>query len=500
MAESLGNAYINIVPKAPGIEGQISGLIGGPADAAGADAGKKAGGGLLRSLGGLVSAAAVGSILKDAFEAGGNLEQSFGGLETIYGDAAGQAKEFAMQAAAAGISANDYAEQAVSFGASLRAAFGGDTEAAMNAANTAILDMADNAAKMGTPLESIQAAYQGFAKGNYQLLDNLKLGYGGTQSEMERLLADAEKISGVKYDMSNLGDVYDAIHVIQGELGLTGVAAAEAATTLSGSLGAMKASWENVLAALMTGEGLDTAIDNLVTSFGNFGSNVSKMLQNLAPQLPKLILGLVNGIIAQAPQFIAAGVQLIVDLGLGLVKALPDIIAMLPQIFDGIINAFAAVDWGQLGLDIINGIIRGLKNAGQALWDALKQLAKDSWQLLKDQFKIGSPSRVFADEVGRWIPPGVALGIEGNMAPLNAAITGMADTAIAQLDRTGASAPAVYGSGYAAIDYDKLAAAISSRPIVIEGDTGKIFRIVSRENQIRTRATNYNVLAAPARA
>ena len=176
----------------------------------------------------LIVAAGIDTVLKSAIEEGGKLQQSFGGLDTIYGEASSAAKEYAVQAAAAGISANDYAEQAVSFGASLKQAFGGDTTKAVEAANTAIMDMTDNAAKMGTPIESIQNAYSGFAKQNYTMLDNLKLGYGGTKSEMERLLADAEKLTGVHYDISNLGDVYDAIHAIQGDLGLTGVAAQEA--------------------------------------------------------------------------------------------------------------------------------------------------------------------------------------------------------------------------------------------------------------------------------
>ena len=168
----LGNAYVNIVPRAPDIQNKVEDLLNGGsggAEKAGASLGKRLLGGIAK----LGIGAAIGKTIKDAFEAGGNLQQSFGGLETIYGDAADQAKEFAMQAASAGISANSYAEQAVSFGASLRAAYGGDTTQAMEAANSAILDMADNAAKMGTPLESIQAAYQGFARGQYTLLDNL---------------------------------------------------------------------------------------------------------------------------------------------------------------------------------------------------------------------------------------------------------------------------------------------------------------------------------------
>ena len=203
MAGTLGDAYVNIIPKAPGISNEIEDLISGGAEAGGKAAGGKVGSGLLGTLGKVVSVAAVGKIVKDAFSAGGNLEQSFGGLETIYGKAADGAKQFALEAASAGISANSYAEQAVSFGAALKQAFKGDTTKAMKAANTAIMDMADNSAKMGTDISSIQTAYQGFAKQNYTMLDNLKLGYGGTKQEMQRLLADAQKLSGVKYNINN---------------------------------------------------------------------------------------------------------------------------------------------------------------------------------------------------------------------------------------------------------------------------------------------------------
>ena len=173
MAGSLGDAYVNIIPKAPGISNKIEGLLSPGAESAGSTAGGKAGSALLSKLKGVVTVAAVGKIMKDAFSAGGDLEQSFGGLETIYGDAAEGAKQYAVQAASAGISANSYAEQAVSFGAALKQAFAGDTAKAMEAANTAIMDMADNSAKMGTDIGSIQTAYQGFAKQNYTMLDNL---------------------------------------------------------------------------------------------------------------------------------------------------------------------------------------------------------------------------------------------------------------------------------------------------------------------------------------
>jgi hypothetical protein len=242
MATELGKAYVQIIPSAKGISGSISESLGGETE----KAGKSAGLNLAGAIKGAIAAAGIGTAIKSALDAGGDLQQSFGGLETIYGEAAEAAKKYSTEAVKAGISANDYAEQAVSFGAALKQAYGGDTTKAMEAANTAILDMTDNAAKMGTPIENIQNAYQGFAKQNYTMLDNLKLGYGGTKQEMERLLEDATKLSGVEYDMSNLGDVYDAIHVIQEDLGLTGVAAKEASSTFTGSLAAMKAAGQRL--------------------------------------------------------------------------------------------------------------------------------------------------------------------------------------------------------------------------------------------------------------
>lgn len=494
----LGKAYVQIVPSAQGIKSQIEDILGKPVEEGGRESGRKAGSALVSALKGAAIAAGVGKVIKDAFSAGGDLQQSFGGLETIYGNSAGVAKEFAKQAAEMGISANDYAEQAVSFGSSLKQAFGGNTYQAVVAANTAISDMADNAAKMGTPIESLQAAYQGFAKQNYTMLDNLKLGYGGTKTEMERLLKDAQELSGVEYNIENLGDVYSAIHVIQEELGLTGVAAQEAQTTLTGSFGAVKASWQNVLAALTTGEGLQQAMQNLTTSFSNFAGNILTMLASLAPQLPTLIIGLVNTIVAQAPQFLSAGVRLIADLAVGLAQALPEIIGQIPDLFGQVVSAILSVDWLGVGADIIRGIGNGLVQAASYLWEQAKSVARQALAQIKSELGIGSPSRVFADEVGRWIPPGIAVGIDDNLAPLDNAIGEISSRALGDFNRytrPGALAsPAALGSG--AIDYDRLASAISSRPVVIEGDTAKIFRVVRQTNNVRTRATNYNALGA----
>ena len=360
----LGTAYVQIVPSAQGIKGSISKVLNGEAESSGKSAGGKIGSSLVGAIKRVVAVAALGKVIKDSFTAGGQLEQSFGGLETIYGNAADAAKDYAKAAASAGISANDYAEQAVSFGASLKQAFSGDVVAAAEAANTAIMDMADNSAKMGTDISSIQAAYQGFAKQNYTMLDNLKLGYGGTKTEMERLLKDAEKLSGVKYDISNLGDVYDAIHVIQGELGLTGVAANEAKTTLTGSAQAMKASWKNFLAALTTGEGLSNAISSLGENIGNFASNVLRMLKNVTKQMPMFLKSLFTSL---APKFLTAGVDLVVEFAEGLKTGIPQMIERGRELLNDFVNSLQNGDNLERLLDaalsIVGSIAKGIIQA-----------------------------------------------------------------------------------------------------------------------------------------
>lgn len=401
----LGKAYVQIIPKAEGISEKIKSTVAPGADAAGTSAGNSFVSKFAKIAGGAALGASVVKGFKAALDEGAKLQQSYGGLDTLYGDASAAAKDYAMQAAQAGISANDYAEQAVSFGASLKAAFGGDTAAAAEAANTAILDMADNAAKMGTPLENIQNAYQGFAKGNYTMLDNLKLGYGGTKTEMERLLKDAEKLSGQKYDMNNLGDVYDAIHVIQEDLGLTGVAAQEAATTFSGSFGAMKASAENVLAMLSTGGDVGPAMQQLAASASTFlFDNLIPMIGNVISQVPTvigtfiqqgtplilehgrtLVLSLINGIITGLPQMAqtaadmllsfaenfgsgSAGVQdliarageMMVSLGSALLQAAG---ILIPAVVQTIWNYFSQTDWVGLALSV-----------GQAVFDGFAEI------------------------------------------------------------------------------------------------------------------------------
>lgn len=386
---TLGTAYVQIVPSAQGIKGSITNVLSGEAAAAGTDAGTKIGGFAKKALAKVAIGAAVIKTVKSALDEGAKLQQSYlGGVDTLYGEAADGVRAYAREAAQAGISMNDYSEQAVSFGASLKQAFGGDVTKAAEAANTAILDMADNSAKMGTDITSVQMAYQGFAKQNYTMLDNLKLGYGGTKSEMERLLADAEKLTGVHYDINNLGDVYAAIHAIQGDLGLTGVAAAEASQTFSGSFNAMKASAQNLLGSLALGQNVGPAMTQLAQSvstffFGNFIPMIGTLVKSLPTAilaflqtgLPLLVSGIsnlltslatnitnfANGVSStqintwartQLPKILTAGGQLVMQLATALIRNLPKIVLAI----------------GKIGLAIVTGL-------GSALWGKVSQAA-----------------------------------------------------------------------------------------------------------------------------
>ena len=398
MSTSLGQAYVQIVPSAQGIKGSITKTLSGEASSAGTATGSTL---ATKIKGALVAAgigATIGMVLKSAISEGGKLQQSYGGLETIYGKSAGAAKQFAAEAYKAGISANDYAEQAVSFGASLKQAFGGDGKKAVKAANTAIMDMTDNAAKMGTPIERIQDAYQGFAKQNYTMLDNLKLGYGGTKTEMQRLLADAQKLTGVEYDIDNLGDVYEAIHVIQGELGLTGVAAAEANETFTGSFEAMKAAAKNFLGALALGEDIKTPLQNMITTAGTFlFKNLLPMVGNIVKALPSVIStaiksgmpvlmssgkGLINGIgkglTSNFTTILAKGREILVKLCTGFLEKLPTFIDGLTTLINRIVKFIEAnlPTIQKEGTKLVKQLASGLVKNLPAIISAVGRLTK----------------------------------------------------------------------------------------------------------------------------
>lgn len=357
----LAKAYVQIVPSAEGIQGKITEALGGEPAAAGDAAGQSLGAQLVGTLKNVIVAAGIGKIISDSINLGGALQQSLGGVETLFKDSADTVKAYAAQAyKTVGLSANDYMEQTTSFAASLLSSVSQDTQAAADLANMAMVDMADNSNKMGTSMQDIQNAYQGFAKQNYTMLDNLKLGYGGTQAEMQRLLKDAEKISGVHYDLGNLADMYSAIHVIQKEMDITGTTAKEAATTLTGSFAAMKAAAENVMGNWSTGADLTEPLQGLVETAQTF------LVDNLLPMIGNVLAGIPEIVYSLVPELLQTGTELLSSLAQGFTEgipeffstALPQLLAFTDQLRD---NAASFVDAGlNLITQLLNGLIVGL--------------------------------------------------------------------------------------------------------------------------------------------
>ena len=331
---------------------------------------------------------ALANLGKSALDSVGQLEQNVGGVETLFGDAADAVIASADRAyQTAGMSANDYMSTVTSFSASLLQSLGGNTEEAAKVADMAIIDMADNANKMGTSMDRIQDAYQGFAKQNYTMLDNLKLGYGGTKTEMERLLADAEKLTGVKYDINNLNDVYQAIHAVQEEMGITGTTAKEAASTLEGSMASAKAAWDN----FMNGSG---DADQLADAFATAADNIVKNLAEIIPRFAETLPALGGAIIAQIPGLVAAIVPAVLSAGQSVLKQLQD--AVLDFDFAGtadkvvqMITGFIEGDGLGSLLDtlvtIFTGIVNGISSMLPSLLPALIELISYVVTSLLDQ-------------------------------------------------------------------------------------------------------------------
>lgn len=605
MATELGKAYVQVIPSAKGIGGMLKKSMGGDMDSAGTSLGK----GLGSKIKAAIIAAGIGKVLKTAIFEGAKLEQSLGGVETLFKGSAGRVKKYAAEAyRTAGMSGNEYMENVTSFSAAMISSLGGNTKKAAKLSNQAITDMSDNANKMGTDLSMVTQTYQSLARGQYQMLDNLKLGYGGTKGEMQRLLNDAEKLTGKKYDISSFSDVTQAIHAIQTQMGITGTTAKEAASTISGSFNMMKASAKDFLGNLTLGRDVSKSMENLVTSTGTFLSNLLPALGNIAkglvnvigttfpqmfskignslgasmpgliskgltmvtqftaslrrnagkfvsagmemllklaqgwansmpvmiqkiPQIITNIAGLIND---NAPKIMVTGGKIIITLVRGLINAIPTLIANIPQILRAIWNAFTAfnwmslgssmisgiagalrsgigslfsaaqslcvtivnafinlptvlfnagataivhliqgfrsawgvitsiggrivvavisglvslasrmwssaksaasrmlsafraVSWGSVGTHIISGIIRGIAGAAGKLFSSMKNLASKALSAAKKVLGINSPSRVFAAEVGRWIPAGIAVGVTKNSGILSSV---MDDTA-----------------------------------------------------------------------
>ena len=428
---------------------------------------------------GLATAAKIGTAAVTAAAAGitaltttavnnyAEYEQLVGGVETLFKQSADVVQQYAANAyKTAGMSANEYMDTVTSFSASLLQSLDGDTAAAAEKANLAITDMSDNANKMGTSMEMIQNAYNGFAKQNYTMLDNLKLGYGGTKEEMQRLLDDAEKLSGQKFDLSSYGDIVDAIHVVQTEMGITGTTAKEAGETISGSISAMKSAWSNLVTGIADdnaniGQLIDNLIDSAVVAAGNLLPRIEKtltgigeLIEGIAPvvidALPGLISNvlpslldtglslligiidgitnnfdslletafqvidmLLNGIIDNLPRIIEMGVQLIRKLAVGIVQAIPDLVMKVPEIISAIVNGFSASfdDIVSIGENIVKGIWDGISAMASWITEKVSGFFRGIVDSAKSVLGIHSPSTVFAG-IGGFMAEGLGEGWE----------------------------------------------------------------------------------------
>ena len=319
--------------------------------------------------------AALGTLGTKAVEAYADYEQLVGGVETLFKDSQDQVMDYVNNAyKTAGLSANEYMETVTSFSASLLQSLDGDTSAAADKANLAITDMSDNANKMGTDMTSIQNAYQGFAKANYTMLDNLKLGYGGTQAEMERLLADAEKISGIKYDISSYADIVDAIHVVQTEMGITGTTAEEAASTIQGSFGMMKSAWQNLVTGMADpDQDLGVLVGNFTDSVVIAGNNLIPRIQELLPRIVEATTSLIGTVSEQLPAILGTVLPSLVEgatnLVTGLMAALPSVLSVFADVAPTVINTLVPAliellpQITQTGIDVIVSLAQGIADA-----------------------------------------------------------------------------------------------------------------------------------------
>lgn len=423
----VGTAYLQIVPSMDGVPGSIRRGLGGEADAAGVMAGGRISGKIKGALAASGIGAALGAGLAKSIKTGANLEQAIGGIETLFKDSADQMIKNADNAfRTAGISANTYMEQATSFSASLLQSLDGDTQKAAKAADQAIIDMSDNANKMGTNIRDIQNAYQGFAKQNYTMLDNLKLGYGGTKTEMERLLADAEKISGQKYDINNLSDVYEAIHVIQEEMDITGTTSKEAASTLSGSFSSMKAAAENFLGDLALGRNVGPAMVDLAESAGTFlFDNLIPAVGRVFAYLPQAISALIQ---TGLPKFMASGSEMVMGLVSGIQTAAPQLAKKIPELVQKGMDAISQnlPNIMAKGRDMIVGLVQGITSNLPAFIDAVSNIASK----IPDFLKQNQPK--IAAEGGKLIGQ-LAVGLIKNLPKIIVAVAKLGLTIISTI-------------------------------------------------------------------
>lgn len=393
MANSIAQAYVQIIPSADGIKGRLTSMMGGPAGEAGKASGKSFASNLVAIAGKVFAAAAIGKTLMATITEGGKLQQSLGGVETLFKGNADRVKDYAAQAfKTTGLSANAYMENVTSFSASLISSLGGDTKKAADLANIAMVDMSDNANKMGTDMQTITQTYQSLARGNYAMLDNLKLGYGGTKSEMERLMRDAEKLTGEHYTVGDFADTVKAIHAVQKSLDITGTTAKEADTTLTGSFASMKAAAQDLLGNLAIGKNITPQINNLVSTTKTF------LVGSGLPMIGNIATGLATAIVQNGPRLLAAGGRMIENLAQGFSTGFPKLAAKVPILIANLINFLAnngpkILAWGvrvagYIGTGIINGLPKLIEGLPKVI-DAIANFSIKNGPAVQDQgFKL----------------------------------------------------------------------------------------------------------------
>ena len=383
-------------------------------------------------------ASGIKALIGGAVEGYGEYEQLVGGVETLFDTSAKKVEDYANNAyKTAGLSANQYMETVTSFSASLLQSMGNDTDAAAEKANLAITDMSDNANKMGTDMQSIQNAYQGFAKQNYTMLDNLKLGYGGTKEEMQRLLDDANALNAAQgnytnYTIDSYADIVDAIHTVQTEMGITGTTAKEASTTVEGSINSMESAWANFVVGLGN-DNADIAdlSAQLIESVGTVAENVlpviETVLTNIADtvkeQGPEMITKFVAYAIDKLPEVIALGLQMVLALVKGLAQNLPQLVQGTLNMIDTIAGALydALPDIIEVGKNIVKGLWEGIKAMASWLKDKVTDFMGGIVDGVKGVLGIHSPSKVFAG-IGENMALGLGQGFDRTMQSVGANI------------------------------------------------------------------------------
>lgn len=383
-------------------------------------------------------ASGIKSLISGAIEGYGEYEQLVGGVETLFGSSADTVIKNAENAyKTAGLSANAYMETVTSFSASLLQSMGNDTEAAAKKADQALTDMSDNANKMGTDMQSIQNAYQGFAKQNYTMLDNLKLGYGGTKEEMQRLIDDANALNAAQgnytnYSIESYADIVDAIHTVQTEMGITGTTALEASTTVEGSINSMKAAYQNFVTGLGDQNAdIGALTEELIQTAGTVAENVLPVIENVVKNIaetvkkqgPDMITKFVAYATEKLPEVLKLGIQLIVSLVKGLAQNLPELLRGTLALVDAIISAFldSLPDIIEVGKDIVRGLWEGIKAMASWIGEKISGFVGGLVDGVKGVLGIHSPSRVFAG-IGQNMALGLGQGFEKQMQSVTAGI------------------------------------------------------------------------------